>query len=805
MRVPIRLAILWIGNKRRRVSSILIAASMACLVMLYIVLNSFALSGAQIADKVMSNHDYQIGIPSTAPGVASTVESRVRHDLETAGAHHVATQVQSSDLTVDGARTTGLATGLQTVVEFSEVSNGGSDRRIVLRSGRMPKSSSEVALSRSLDEKLGNPGQISVFSGVKQIAVVGVFVDPYATDILEVYGGSNLWQSLPASIRKSFPQSSSSLVVSWDSLPISEGAAVLSRISGIPVDSLMNGSNSRSFYLTSSQRSLTQRTPGLFTFPSLGLMALAGIVMVGMLMPRLRDEADAITRLGVPGRPVITGVLLAIASLVISAAVVGSLAGVLLGWLARLWVIPRLLTQPMSPFPPLGGLLVRLSVVSLTSALVSAVVVSIPRRGYRTSGRIRRWTRVARRGVAAGAVAWCLYQLAVVRSIEDALVLGIVMTVAALLILPDAVHLAVRMPLPPSVNGRIAHRLAQTQAGRVTTVAVLLCGCLALPCSLTVLVTSIQVSNAAQALVPRGQLVLQDPMGEAPSPAIVRAVERTSGVRDPVAVGSAAGAVEGSASNCFGVMVVSSTDDLARLNDAPLDAAVVKTLDAGGLLDISGARTDLTFVPDNGRSRTLPTAHTEFQPAWAQKYAAVMLRSTAEAMNVTAAKDAYVYTGVTDRQITLTKSAVFSAGGDPRVVNYHVDPEPPPIPWEWWLAVGALSVIALLATFVSTRALGADLRQHSAQFLAIGLPPATGRWVLASQLGVLTFTVVPLTIAVGILPTALVAAVNKGLELSVPTGVMALAAGVLVGAVAISGAGAMVGVTAKERTVDALV
>ncbi|MDN6480742.1 MAG: hypothetical protein L0K42_08475 [Acidipropionibacterium jensenii] len=737
--------------------------------------------------------------------MASTVESRALHDLEKAGAHNVGTQVQSSDLTVDGARTTGLATGLQTIVEYSEVARGMSGGRMIVRSGRVPRTSSEVAFSKALDKKLGHPTRISVFSGARQLDVVGIFVDPYETDLLGVYGGPNLWQSLPSSIRGSFPQSSSSVMVSWDTLPIPDGASVLSRISGIPADSLMNGSNSRSFYLSASQRSLTQRTPGLFTYPSLGLMALAGIVMVGMLMPVFRAESGAITKLGVASRPILLGVLSAIAMLVVSAVVLGFLGGVMLGWLARLWVIPHLLTQPMSPFPPLGGVLLRLCVAALASALMSAAVMSMPRRGHRAARRARRWTRSWRRAVAVGAVAWCLYRLAVVHSIEDALVLGIVMTLAALLILPDAVQLVLRMPLPPSVNGTIAHRLARAQAARVTTVAMLLCGCLALPCSLTVLVSSVQVSNAAQALVPSGQLVLQDPSGEAPSAAMVRAVEKKSGVRGPVTVESIHGMVDGSASNCFGVMVVSSIDDLARLNDAPIDGAAAKTLKAGGVLDISGATSNLTLVPDKGRPTTLPTAHMEFRPAWAQKYAAAMLASTAAAMKLDLGKDAYVYTGVTDRQITLTKSAVFSAGGDPRVVNYHVDPEPPPIPWEWWLAVGALSVIALLATFVSTRALGADLRQHSAQFLAIGLPPATGRWVLASQLGVLTFTVVPLTIAVGILPTALVAAVNKGLELSVPTGVMALAAGVLVGAVAISGAGAMVGVTAKERTVDALV
>ncbi|MDN6658004.1 MAG: hypothetical protein L0L18_03120, partial [Acidipropionibacterium jensenii] len=636
--------------------------------------------------------------------MASTVESRALHDLEKAGAHNVGTQVQSSDLTVDGARTTGLATGLQTIVEYSEVARGMSGGRMIVRSGRVPRTSSEVAFSKALDKKLGHPTRISVFSGARQLDVVGIFVDPYETDLLGVYGGPNLWQSLPSSIRGSFPQSSSSVMVSWDTLPIPDGASVLSRISGIPADSLMNGSNSRSFYLSASQRSLTQRTPGLFTYPSLGLMALAGIVMVGMLMPVFRAESGAITKLGVASRPILLGVLSAIAMLVVSAVVLGFLGGVMLGWLARLWVIPHLLTQPMSPFPPLGGVLLRLCVAALASALMSAAVMSMPRRGHRAARRARRWTRSWRRAVAVGAVAWCLYRLAVVHSIEDALGLGIVMTLAALLILPDAVQLVLRMPLPPSVNGTIAHRLARAQAARVTTVAMLLCGCLALPCSLTVLVSSVQVSNAAQALVPSGQLVLQDPSGEAPSAAMVRAVEKKSGVRGPVTVESIHGMVDGSASNCFGVMVVSSIDDLARLNDAPIDGAAAKTLKAGGVLDISGATSNLTLVPDKGRPTTLPTAHMEFRPAWAQKYAAAMLASTAAAMKLDLGKDAYVYTDVTDRQISLTKKAVFSAGGDPRVVSYHIDPEPPPIPWEWWLAVGALSVIALLATFVSTRA-----------------------------------------------------------------------------------------------------
>ncbi|WP_154654239.1 hypothetical protein [Acidipropionibacterium thoenii] len=159
--------------------------------------------------------------------MASTVESRALHDLEKAGAHNVGTQVQSSDLTVDGARTTGLATGLQTIVEYSEVARGMSGGRMIVRSGRVPRTSSEVAFSKALDKKLGHPTRISVFSGARQLDVVGIFVDPYETDLLGVYGGPNLWQSLPSSIRGSFPQSSSSVMVSWDTLPIPDGASVL--------------------------------------------------------------------------------------------------------------------------------------------------------------------------------------------------------------------------------------------------------------------------------------------------------------------------------------------------------------------------------------------------------------------------------------------------------------------------------------------------------------------------------------------------------------------------------------------------
>lgn len=498
------------------------------------------------------------------------------------------------------------------------------------------------------------------------------------------------------------------------------------------------------------------------------------------------------------------GVLIAIGTLVVTATVLGFLVGVLLGWLARLWVVPHLLTQPMSPFPPLSALLLRLCLAGLVPALVPALAMSGARSGHRSQSRVGKWVTGGRRVVVAGSLVWCLYRLAVVHSIEDALILGIVMTVAALLVLPDVVHLVVCIPLPGTVNGRIAGRLARAQVGRVTTVAMLLCGCLALPSSITVLVSSVEVSNAAQALIPKGQLSLQDPSGTAPPASLVEAVEAQSAMSRPVMVGRVSGAIDGSASNSFGVMVVSSIEDLTRLNDAPIDASAVKILEEGGLLDISGAKTDLILVPDGGRPRRLPTAHVEFQSAWAERFGAVMLQPTAKAMKLAVQKDAYVYTGVTDHQIELTKKAVFTAGGDPRVVTYHIDPEPPPIPWEWWLAVGALSVIALLSTFVSTRSLGADLRRHSAQFLAIGLPPATGRWVLAAELGVLLVVTVPLTIAVGILPTALVAAVNKGLVLSVPTGVLAMAGGVLVGAVAISGVGAMAGVTARERVADAL-
>lgn len=805
MRLSFRLARLWIRNRRRRTTALLVGVATAGLVLLYIVLNAFALSGAQIAQQSMGDHEYQISFPGGSPGRPVSDESHVLSGMEKNGARSVTVQVTSMDLVVDGARTTGLTTGMQTVVTYREVPRGVPTREVDIRSGRAPSGGREVALSADLDKRLKHPSRITVFSGAATLQVVGVFVDPYATDALSVYGGPGLWQALPQAIRNSFPSTESSIEVSWNGMSLDKGAGILSRVSGVPVDSLINGSRSRAFYLSSSQRSLTQRIPGVFTYPSLGLMALAGIVMVAMLMPGFRAEMGAIAKLGVPKRPVLGGILVAVAGLVVLAVAGGGLCGVVLGWLARRWLVPRLLTQPISPLPALAGLLLRLGVACLLPALACAAAMVMPRAARRPRRRRAARMPVIRRIVAAGGLAWCLYRLVMVHSVEDALVLGIVMTVVALVVLPDVVSVVVHLPLPRTVNGWISQRLIRAQVGRVATVAMLLCGCLALPCSLTVLVTSIQVSNAAQALVPKGQLSLQTPSGVAPPASLVRAVERRSGLSRPILVGTIAGVVDGSASNCFGVMVISSADDLERLNGGSLDESARARLDSGGLVDISGATADLTLVPDKGKPLRMPTAHTAFQPSWAEKYAAVMLESTALRMKTGVQTDAYVYTGVTDRQIDLAKKAVFSAGGDPRTVNYHIDPEPPPIPWEWWLAVGALSAVALFATFVATRSLGTDLRQHTAQFLAIGLPPATGRSVLAAELGVLVIATVPVTVAVGILPTALVAAVNKGLELSVPSAVLALAAGVLVGAVVISGAGAMTGVRARERTVDALI
>ncbi len=804
MRLSFRLAHLWIRSRPRQAISLLVGVAAAGLVLLYIILNAFSLSGAQLADRDLGNHEYQIGIVGSEPGNVTSTQSRILQELKDKGAKNVSIQLTSPDLAVDGARTTGLTTGLQTLVGYDEVPSGASVSNFIFHFGHAPANSHEVALSAALNQQLNHPSQITVFSGAATLEVVGVYLAPYTTDALQVYGGPGLWQSLPKKIQESF-QASSLLAVSWDGLPLLEGAEVLSEISGTPVDSLMTGTLSRSVDLSVGQRSLTQRTPGLFNYPSLGLMALAGIAMAAMLMPPFGAETGALTKLGLPRRPIMTGILAAVASLVVAAVDVGGLCGAILGWLARLWVVPRLLTQPISPFPPLTELFVRLGLASLLPALACAVTMDAQRPIRRQHALAGKWLTAGRRIVAAGALAWCLYQLTAPNDIDDALILGIVMTLTALLALPDAVRLLVHIPLPRTVNGRISQRLVRTQTGRVITVAMLLCGCLALPSSLTVLVTSVQVSNAAKALIPKGQLSFESPSNAAVPASLLRTVERKADLSQPVPVSMLDTFVDGSASQCFGVMVVPTLDDLTRLNDGPIDPAAASVLTSGGLLDISGATSDLALTPDNAPPRRMPTAHMKFQSAWTERYAAVMLESTARSLKLDFHTNSHVYTGVTDAQIQLAKDAVFAAGADPRIVNYHVDPPPPEIPWQWWLAIGALSVIALFAIFVSTRSLGANLRQHSSKFLAIGLPPSTGRSVLATELGVLLATTVPLTLAVGILPTALVAAADMGLELVVPSSVLGLAAGVLVGAVAISGAGAMIGVTAKERRVDALV
>lgn len=797
-----RLLRMWLRNPQRLVTALIVGCTTTGWVLLYVALNSFALSGPQLAERSLGGHDYKLTTPVGAPGTNATTSRDVGRGLASAGGVAVTLQTTSFDFVVDGGRTTGLATGLQNVVLYSQLESGAMPSRFVIMSGRFPTSPTEIALSEHLSAMLGSPSNVSVFAGTATLRVVGRVRDTFATDSLRALGGPGLWQGLPRNVADSFPAASASLEVSWNDLPPDEAVPVISAVTDTPVDQLLLGLETRSHYYSTSQRSLTARTPAMFTYPSLGTIALATIAMTSFVIARIKPEIVALARIGIPKGGPWQAAMATLAALLTGSVVLGAGVGAVAGWAIRL-VIPSFLTQPIGPYPPLLHVAASMLGAAIATGGVCLAAWSRPAPPLHVGDS--RWLARGRHIGVAGLAVWCLTRLHRVHRIEDALAMGVAVTAIGLLLIPELVRAAVRLLGGRSLDQRIASRLLQNQSGTITTLAVFLCACLSLPSSLGILSASVQQSTAAQSVLPPGQLRLQDAAGHAPEPSLVATVERETGLSNPVSVRMLAGVLEGSRSNAMGVMIVDQIDDVERLNGAPLDAHASQVLASGGLVDFSGAEESMAVAPDDQNPTLLPTAHVAFQPAWARLFAGVILEDTRKRLNAAQYDSSLVYTDVSEKQIAAAKGAVQTAGGDPRTVSYHVTPPPSKIPWEWWMAIGGLAVIGLAATFLVARRIGANLRQHSAQFLAIGLPPKTTITVLLMQLATIIAVVLPLTLIVGVLPTAALAAVSRGMSLHVPTGMVLSSIIALLLVIAASAMGAIGGVRARDRAVSTLI
>ena len=374
---------IWTRNKHRINLSCPFAVVIACFIALYLTLSSFALTGSQKRISYLDGHDASITISQTQTTLRPA-QGTVIDRLRKSGARNISVITTGSSFQIDGLRTTGLSTGFHDRIQYMEWASGSPASRYHLTTGHWPSSPGEVALSEPLAARLHDPSRIHVFSDTSRLRVVGTFHDAYATDALVAIGAASGWKSMSAAASKGYPSLSPIVEYVWDGLPLSTAIPLFSTLYGTPTDSLVTSSRDGAKISASPQVSLASRSPYLVMIPCLLLTGAVQLTVMARIATSIRAQRQSMLKLGIPLSATLASALGSVLAICLAAWSVGVCGGWILGMALRRFLVPHLLTQPISP--PVSIAPLAMTLLALTVAMS---IAAIPLTGPRAGGRNR--------------------------------------------------------------------------------------------------------------------------------------------------------------------------------------------------------------------------------------------------------------------------------------------------------------------------------------------------------------------------------------------------------------------------------
>lgn len=544
LRITISLARKFFRSGSLARSTVIVFATAALTVGIYITLSAFSLSGEQIADRDLGRYSTSAGlaVADVQVGQAGLTDAVVAA-AERSGAQDAAVYLQSfSDVRPAGAE------GFIVYLEGDWASEP-FPRRYSLVDGRWPTEPGEVVISEPLREQLGSSDSLSVFSGNEQLHVVGVTHDQFGSSS-RILAAPGTWESFGSATQRNFSDVSASPRLYWNGGDpqriVAAVAAVVSvrepDISRAEVSSMISQSvAAREVELTHDRRTWTDRLPIAYMLPSLALPLLSVLTVFGLNGRRLRRSMDILRSVGVGRAPATGSVALATTAWVMISAVAGTVGGIALGALARP-VCEALLSKPISPFPALDSPVGRLLILTAVSSLLATGVLYVtarraPRKPHVATGAtppkqsaiLRRLTiGDVRHGAAIVAGCAAILQVATLDTVPEAMLLAGMIGVLLLLFTPELVAATVwALPVsrPRLRLGR--QQLANDRERAVAAVAVL-AAVLGAPLGMLTLLATL-ISTAEDQDLPSvapHQLVLNGRGGELhpPQPAVTEAV-----------------------------------------------------------------------------------------------------------------------------------------------------------------------------------------------------------------------------------------------------------------------------------------
>lgn len=753
-----------------RTGGIILSAAAVVSVMLIGILQSLAHSGAQWADIVTGRFDSALAQAGTIPIGANPTkqEAAIVAALTGNGATNANVGYSAYGLNPDSSP------GLETGVQENDWARTPFPVAYELERGAWPAEGG-FTVSKSLVEKYPLGSTISFFGGALQGRVTGVMEDVYHRSRFLVLIPPGSIASL-ASLSQNEAQRFSTAInvdVYWDGPAngrIRTSLAQAIENPTVPEDNFGVAIQSRALLESRQRNELIEVQLSALLIP-----LLAGVLAARFGARFISRVRLIMHKIGIPASRTGRGGHGA----VVVATAVGSLSGLVIGYVLVLAIRPILdvvadsTLGPLVDVPGVGG---RAILVAVTGTLIGLALFG---RAPRTaSGAVR-----PRRGLtlrhASPAIALALVFIGIryaqAKSFDDRFVSLLAFGLAVMVLGPFVLDLMTRGE-PTSFSGRLGIRRLRVDSRAsgwiVIGVGALLVSSFGLS---TYITSSISAGNAStESLVPPHQVELAVPSDSRAAAKSVRAeFEAFTGVGDPLSLRSA------TAETSLGdgaVLVLRSTADVERYTAVELTTSERALLENGGVLRTKApdvARLTLEVYPstEGGSTRqvTLPAEFLEgLDPSYRTR-SAVMLASTAEALDIPVGNRSLVYTGLSASQVEKALEAPGEVGFDAGWIDTYQAPDVFTEPVSVTLAAGGLSLIGALLLVYYAAASASALRPNLAGLRALGMRQGWLMTALGIQLGAVVGTVlIVATIAavVGVLVMLRVAGID--LELTLP-------------------------------------
>jgi len=736
-----------------RASGIVVLASVALIMVLFIVLQSTRLSGGQQADQLVGRSDFLLSHVASVPlGTdGNSLDQELLSAIEDAGGTKPVVSYSAFELIPDKFPNVSLT------LEENAWQSEPFPSRLTLEGGNWPGTVGEVAVSSSLVNYFPLGSTLEMFGGALTARVVGVVSDDFSRSSNLVLAPPGTWNHLSqlAPAEAARYDTSASVQLLWTGGDVDQVIADVNRVLGdVTVDDATALNELRAQLW--SRGDLAKRSsdePVELTLAYLIGAPLAGLLGASIAARFVNRIRSIMLSIGVSRRRTRNVGAGAVLLAVVGGASGGVLLGSAAGFAARP-LIDALSDRALGPVRGIFGDALSLVGLALLGAVVGLLLLKSSivklKKSTRMYAGLNRFIPTFRQAAPALALALTFVGIAMAQSrgsTDQVLLGGIVIGFAVAILAPFALDLVTHRD-PQALQALLAVRRLRSEKRSsgwvVTGIAALL---LVSFSGTTLFYSAVATFNGqSESFVPPGQIQFEPNLDdEAANEKVIGELENLLGVAKPVMIYTADGGVD----LMDGVTkVVERPDDLEVLISRSLSKEEQSLLESGGTLRTKDPQIkSVRFEGYDGATATLRALTVQGIDPSFRNFDGFVLVSTAKNIGVTFSHQTLLYSGVTTEQLAKAAEAPAMLGFNASWLNVYSPPEAITEPLAVRLTAATISVLAGLLIVFYTSSAARSLRPNLAGLRAIGV---SRRWLAA------TLTIQSATLVVAAVLTAVI-------------------------------------------------